>query len=80
MKCVGGCGLVAQCDEYQLGGNEKVVLTCVQSIYIPSGNPLFSPVALHSWYVHVYMFSGAALCFCHVMSCSIVPVSMSCVV
>jgi len=32
MKCVGACGLVAQCDEYQLGGNEKAVLTCVLSI------------------------------------------------
>jgi hypothetical protein len=77
MKCVGACGLVAQCDECQLGDNEKVVLTCVLSIYIPSGNLLFSPVALHSWYVGVYMFSRAALCFCRVMSCSIVPVSVS---
>jgi len=31
VKCVGACGLVAQCDEYQLGGNEKAVLTCVLS-------------------------------------------------
>jgi len=30
--CVGACGLVAHCDEYQLGGNEKAVLTCVLSI------------------------------------------------
>ena len=30
--CFGACGLVAQCDEYQLGGNEKAVLTCVLSI------------------------------------------------
>ena len=29
--CVGACGLVAQCDEYQLGGNEKSLLTCVFS-------------------------------------------------
>jgi len=27
MKCVGVCGLEAQCDEYQMGGNEKAVLT-----------------------------------------------------
>ena len=31
MKCVVACGLVAQCDEYQLGGNEKAVLTCALS-------------------------------------------------
>ena len=80
MECVGTCGLVAQCDECHLGGNEKVVLTCVLSIYIPCGNILFSPVALHSWCVRVYIFSGAALCFCRVMSCSIVLVSVSRVV
>ena len=31
MMCVGACELVAQCDEYQLGGNGKAVLTCVLS-------------------------------------------------
>ena len=25
MKCVGVCGLVTQCDKYQLGGNEKAI-------------------------------------------------------
>jgi len=36
MKCVGACGLVAQCDVYQLGGNETAVLTCVLSILYSS--------------------------------------------
>ena len=40
MKCAGACGLVAQCDEYHLGGNEEVVLTCVLSICIVCGSPL----------------------------------------
>ena len=41
MKSVVACGLVAQCDNYQLGGNEEAVLTCVSFLsYIPYGNTL----------------------------------------
>ena len=33
MKCVCACGLVAQCDKYQKGGNEKAVLTQPHRFY-----------------------------------------------
>ena len=57
MKCVGAGGLVAQCNDYQLGGNEKAVLTCVCFLsYIPYGNTLFGQVVPHSWCVRVYVF------------------------
>ena len=52
-NCVGACGLVAQCDEYQLGGNEEVVLTCVLSSCILCGSPLLVQFVLHSWCVGV---------------------------
>jgi len=35
MKCVGACGLVAQCDEYQLGDNERSS-THVCAVYLYS--------------------------------------------
>jgi len=80
MKCAGACGLVAQCDEYQLGGNEEVVLMCVHSIFILCGSPLlvqlFSTVGVWA----CKCFSGAALFSCPVMTSSVVHVSVSRVV
>ena len=65
MKCVGVCGLVAQCEEYQLVVLKKIVLTVVLSIYIPCGNPLFSSDALYSWCV------GACTCCLWLHSASV---------
>ena len=56
MKCVGACGLVAQCNEYQLVVMRELYSRVCFPSYNPYGNPMFSLVVPHSWCVHVYMF------------------------
>ena len=58
MKCFGACGLVAQCNEYQLVAMRELYSRMCFPSYNPYGNPLFSLVVPYSWCVRMYMFLG----------------------